>query len=304
VLFREPEANRIVELHIVQLARFLEKTIQPEADVLAFLGSIDSGADDAVRDAIEARSAKQKKRDGLSVLLQTTGGYIEVAQRIADTLRHHYPKRVEFIVPNYAMSAGTVLVMSGDDIQMDYYSVLGPIDPQVERVGTGRFVPALGYLEKFNELVEKSRQGTLTDAELTFLVERFDPAELHQFEQARELSKTLLRDWLASYKFKDWKQTETRKRPVTPQMRQERATEIAAKLNDTKKWHVHGRGISRAVLERELNLKTGDFGANPKLATAIRGYYKALVDYGDVLGLTDSSLAVHTTQGYHVAYFK
>ena len=61
-------------------------------------------------------------------------------QRIAETLRHHYD-RVEFIVPNYAMSAGTVLVMSGDAIHMDYFSVLGPIDPQV-RDETGRQLPA------------------------------------------------------------------------------------------------------------------------------------------------------------------
>ena len=37
---------------------------------------------------------------------------------------------------------------------MDYYSVLGPIDPQVNR-GEG-LVPALGYLKKYDELIEKS----------------------------------------------------------------------------------------------------------------------------------------------------
>jgi ClpP class serine protease len=52
------------------------------------------------------------------------------------------------------MSAGTVLVMCGDNIYMDYFSVLGPIDPQVKRRSKGNvYVPALGYLEKYNELV-------------------------------------------------------------------------------------------------------------------------------------------------------
>jgi hypothetical protein len=79
--------------------------------------------------------------------------------------------------------------MSGDHIYMDYFSVLGPIDPQVRRRdGGGYYVPALGYLEKYNRLIEKSKKGSLTAAELTFLIEKFDPAELDQFEKARDLS--------------------------------------------------------------------------------------------------------------------
>lgn len=120
------------------------------------------------------------------VILETEGGYIEVAQRIAETLRHHY-KRVEFVVPNFAMSAGTVLVMSGDAIHMDYFSILGPIDPQVDNVN-GQQVPALGYLVQYDRLLKKAQQGTLNTAEITFLIEKFDPAELYRYEQARELS--------------------------------------------------------------------------------------------------------------------
>src|SRR5579863_7668178 len=102
------------------------------------------------------------------------------------------------------MSAGTVLVMSGDAIHMDYYSLLGPIDPQLERAGSADLVPALGYLVQFERLIEKSRKGKLTTAELTFLVEKFDPAELYSYEQARELSIALLKEWLVRYKFKNW----------------------------------------------------------------------------------------------------
>ena len=56
---------------------------------------------------------------------------MDVVQRVVDTLRRHY-NLVDFIIPNYAYSAGTVLAMSGDAIHMDYYSRLGPIDPQIE----------------------------------------------------------------------------------------------------------------------------------------------------------------------------
>jgi hypothetical protein len=89
---------------------------------------------------------------------------------------------------------------------MDYYSILGPIDPQIKN-RQGVFVPALGYLDKYNELVQKSAAGGLTPAELTFLVQKFDPAELHRFEQARDHSVDLLKKWLVQYKFKNWTKT-------------------------------------------------------------------------------------------------
>src|SRR2546425_1668978 len=119
-------------------------------------------------------------------------------------------------VPNQAMSAGTVLVMSGDEIWMNYFSTLGPIDPQVERRdGREGLIPALGYLAKYRELVEKSRNGTLTSAEAAFFVQNFDAAELFSYEQAKKLSVELLKAWLVKYKFKNWKRTQTHRRIVT-----------------------------------------------------------------------------------------
>lgn len=267
-----PPPEAIVEEQLDNRISVLEESLQ--ADALAFLGRIIYGVDDVIRDAVEAI---ENKRKNLAVILETTGGYIEVTQRIADTFRHHYA-RVEFLVPNFAMSAGTVLVMSGDAIRMDYYSVLGPIDPQVERPG-GESVPALGYLAQYERLIEKSANGQLTPAELAFLVEKFDPAELYRYEQARELSVSLLTEWLEKYKFSNWKKTRTRGRRVTQKMRIDRAEEIARNFNDTDRWHSHGRGISMAVLQKDLNLEIDDFGLDPELASKIKAYYKLLRDY-------------------------
>ena len=195
-----------------------------------------------------------------------------------DILRRHY-RAVDFVVPNYAMSAGTVLVLSGDAIHMDYYSILGPIDPQVRSPTQDRMVPALGYLEQYERLVKKSAAGTLTTAEMAILVQRFDPAELYLYEQARELSITLLKEWLAIYKFKNWKVTKTRKVKVTKRMREQRAAEIAAMLNKTDMWHSHGRGISMDVLRKKIGLEIDDFGAKAELNDGIKSYYRLLQDY-------------------------
>lgn len=268
----ERDANAIIEQRLDERADALEKAVK--ADVLTYVGPMYPPADDEIKDAVEGI---KDRRNALMFVLETEGGLVTVAERIALILRHHYG-RVDFLVPSFAMSAGTVLVMSGDAIHMDYASVLGPIDPQVSK-GGGGFVPALGYLEQFNRLIKKSAAGKLTTAEATWLVERFDPAELYRYEQERELSIALLKQWLVKYKFKDWKKTQGRKKTVTRKMRTDRAGTIARQLNRTDRWHSHSRGIPMEVLSRDLKLLIDDFGSDQKLAPLVHSYYRLLKDY-------------------------
>jgi len=244
------------------------------SDVLVFVGPIEYRIDDLIRYSVESIENKRRK---LVVLLETGGGYIEVAERVAETFRHHY-RHVEFIVPNFAMSAGTVLAMAGDRIYMDYYSILGPIDPQIERP-EGHMVPALGYLAKYDELIAKSAAGDLTTAELAYLIQHFDPAELHTYEQARNLSIELLKAWLVKYKFRNWRKTEIRRESVTKAMKEKRAEEIARGLNNTKRWKSHARGLSMEVLRKELKVKIDDFRNDQNLNSRIQAYYRLLKDY-------------------------
>jgi hypothetical protein len=246
-----------------------------DGDVLTYIGPIVTPAEDLIRDELEAIDPK---RGRIFFILETAGGYIEVAQRIADTLRHHY-QYVDFVVPNACMSAGTVLAMSGNAIHMDYYSVLGPIDPQVQRPGDGALIPALGYIAKYKELIGKAKEEGLTAAEIAYLVQRFDPAELYSYEQAKELSISLLEEWLVSYKFRDWATTATRGLPVTEDMKKARAKEIAEKLQNTEAWHSHSRGISMAVLHRDVNLQIEDLEQTPEIHRKLRAYYKLLKGY-------------------------
>ena len=233
------DANDFIESQLDIRLTELEKIT--DSDVLCFNGSLLGRVDDLFREVVEKLKSLKTKKSKLTVILTTGGGYIEVVSRIVDTLRHHYIE-VDFIVPNYAYSAGTVLAMSGDAIFMDYYSRLGPIDPQVENAD-GHWVPALGYLAQYERLIRKANAGTLTTAEAELLIHGFDQAELYHYEQARNLSITLLKQWLVKYKFKNWKKTAGRGKAVTPQMRTNRAANIAKILNDTEKWHVHGVGF-------------------------------------------------------------
>jgi hypothetical protein len=291
----ERDSNRLIESELNGRAERLEAAAG--SHVLSFLGPMYPPADDAVKDAIEEMTGGRRRRaEALLVVLETDGGLITVAERMARIFRHHY-RRVDFLVPTFAMSAGTVLVMAGDDIYMDYASTLGPIDPQIRR--QGRFVPALGYLEQYRRLVQKSAEGKLTAAEMAILIENFDQAELYQFEHERKLSIALLEQWLVKYKFKNWRVTETSKTPVTRQKRVQRATEIGEKLNDTEVWHSHSRGIPMEVLRRNLKLLINDFGSDPALAQPMHDYFRLLSDYRMRRG---HEFFVLHTKGRHVGY--
>jgi hypothetical protein len=268
-------ANEFVEQKLHEGLRSVETQFGCHA--LSFSGPLLNGVDDILRNTIEKKIQQKPKSTKLAVLLTTPGGLLEPVQRMVDTIRRHY-RIVDFAIPNYAYSAGTVFALSGDAIHMDYYSRLGPIDPQLKS-SRGRSVSALGHLEKYNELIKKAQDGTITTAEVQLLISGFDQAELYNIEQARELSISALEEWLVKYKFKNWKKTATRGLPVTNRMKKERASQIGQQLNDTKRWHSHGYGISMEVLRRDLNLLIDDFGTNSAISSAIRSYHDLLTDY-------------------------
>lgn len=243
-----------------------------DADAVSIISPILYGLDVSVRDAIESI---EEKKNTLAVIHDTSGGVLEVVERIVDCIRHFY-KEVIFIIPDRAMSAGTILALSGDRILMDYFSCLGPIDPQIEK--EGKLVPALSYLNQFERLNKKAENGTLTSAEYA-LLSKLDLGELYQFEQARELSCELLVEWLTKYKFKNWTKTRTRQTPVTDQMKKERADEIAKALNDNERWHSHGRGIDKQKLMDEIKLEIEDYTEINGLGKIVREYIELLKDY-------------------------
>jgi hypothetical protein len=136
-------------------------------------------------------------------------------------------------------------------------------------------VPALGYLIRYQDLLDKANAGKISTAEMALLL-NFDQGNLYSYQQARDLSVALLEEWLVKYKFKDWKKTETTRKKVTLKMKRDRAKEIAEKLNEPKRWNSHGIGIGMERIRRDLNLKIDDFGENEKLNENVRRYHKIL----------------------------
>ncbi len=66
----------------------------------------------------------------LDLVLHTPGGLVLAAYQIAHAIRLHKGK-VTVFVPHYAMSGGTLIALSADEIMMGEHAVLGPVDPQI-----------------------------------------------------------------------------------------------------------------------------------------------------------------------------
>jgi membrane-bound ClpP family serine protease len=257
-----------------------ELSVLLDADIFTYWGQIIDGNEKEILKIIESLAKDPDKKDKLFVILTTGGGSAIAVERYVNMLRHHYSV-VNFIVPDFAFSAGTIFCMSGDDIYMDYFSVLGPIDPQVKNK-EGNWVAALGYLDKVNELIAKAKANDLTQAEFIILKD-FDLAELKGYEQAKELTISLLKKWLVKYKFKNWAKHETNPallgQIVTDAEKETRAGEIADMLSDNNLWKSHGRPINIETLEKDLRLKIIDYSNNDAVRDLVREYYDLLSDY-------------------------
>jgi len=245
------------------------------ADFLFYYGPITDSLDKPFRDLVEELKADPTNNNTLFIVLNTPGGSAETVERLVKITRHHYDE-VNFIIPDAAYSAGTIFCLSGDNIYMDYSSSLGPIDPQV--YNGKNWVPALGYLDKVEELINKSIAGTISQAELIMLREQ-DLAMLRRHEQARDLTVALLKEWLVKFKFKNWNTHSSSGNPVTQAEKEQRAEEIARDLGDNKIWHSHGRSIGVSALTHILRLKIEDYSADTTLRALIRDYNDLICQY-------------------------
>lgn len=89
----------------------------------------------------------------IDLVVHTPGGMVLAAMQIARALKAH-PAKVTVHVPVYAMSGGTLIALAADEIAMDDFSVLGPIDPQIAGIPAASLlaVKAEKPIEEINDL--------------------------------------------------------------------------------------------------------------------------------------------------------
>jgi phage FluMu protein Com len=218
----------------------------------------------AVADQIDSLSG-----EAVDVVLETPGGLAERAEDIVRMIRNKF-ESVAFIVPGAAMSAGTIMVMSGDEILLEPSSSLGPIDAQVFVAGKNFSAEAfLTGLEKIKEEVE--RTGSLNRAYIPIL-QGISPGEIQACQNAQDFSKKLVSAWLAKWKFRTWTTHVSSGKSVTEREKKQRAATVARQLCKHSHWLTHSRSIKLDDL-RAMRLKITDYTQDPDLCDAIRRYH-------------------------------
>lgn len=141
--------------------------------------------------------------DTLDLLLHTPGGDPTAAERIVMTCRS-YVKSFRVIVPQTAMSAGTLVAMGADSIAMTETSELGPIDPQMI-ISSGQeqiLRPAAAFVDAYLDLINKSQEAIKNGQPphpYIELLRKFDPTWIQVCLKARELARTIAGEFLNKY---------------------------------------------------------------------------------------------------------
>ena len=197
----------------------------------------------------------------LDVLVHSPGGYSEATESIVQQLRGKY-NDLRFIVPSFAKSAATMLVMSGNEILLDRDAELGPIDPQM-RTPNGGTSPAVAIIELFERAQKELAQDPGKLASWMPILSQLGPSLLVDCDHAIELSSTLVKDWLKKYMFSGDPEGE------------QKATKISKFLGDHTYFKSHGRAVKIPDLA-QLGAKVTDLRSNPALYQAVDELYCCL----------------------------
>lgn len=198
-----------------------------------------------------------KEKNEVDILHVTPGGSAQQVDKFVEKLRPRF-NRVAFLLPCIAMSAGTIFVMSGDEIIMGPNAFIGPIDPQVANK-EGRFVPAQSLLHLIEEIRKRGEKklanGRNPDWTDILLLKEIDAKEIGSAMTASEYSIELVKKYLYQYKFKYWKKHSSTGQLVQDEEKSERSKEIAKKLCDHSEWKSHSRGITREAAWQDCRIK-------------------------------------------------
>lgn len=212
-----------------------------------------------------------EKITSVDIVFVTTGGIGEQVAKFVNKLRPRF-QSVAMIIPDIAMSAGTLFALAGDEIIMDSRAHIGPIDPQIPN-REGRFVPAQSLLtaisdiqERGEELLKKGQNPLWSDIQI---LNKIDAKEIGIALNSSGFSIDLAKDYLRKYKFMHWDK-HSDGRNVSEGDKKQRALKIANLLCKHDEWKTHSRGITRDVAWDVCKIKIANLEDTPGLEFAVR----------------------------------
>jgi ATP-dependent protease ClpP protease subunit len=152
---------------------------------------------------------KLDKRLGLDLILHTPGGGIAATQSIVNYLQKMFGKDIRAIVPQIAMSAGTIVACCCKEIWMGKQSNLGPIDPQL------RGIPAHGVVQEFKRAIKEVKNDASRIVIWQQIIGQYRPTFLGQCENAIKWSNDFVEQQLVGGMFESMPDKKNRAKRVT-----------------------------------------------------------------------------------------
>lgn len=202
--------------------------------------------------------------ENLDLILHSPGGVIEATEALVIYLRSKF-NHIRVIVPQLAQSAATMVACSANVIVLGKHSSLGPIDPQLlllTPLGL-RSTPAQSIVDQFARAKVECGNKDNFPAWAPMLPQ-YGPELLVRSENAIELSRELVRQWLEQWMFADDAEPD----------RTRKAAAISSWLGNHNAFRTHGRHIRRADLEAH-ELKVEHLEADPVIQDLILSIFHA-----------------------------
>ena len=140
---------------------------------------------------------KLDRSKGLDLILHTPGGDISATEQIIKYLRSMFNGDVRAIIPQMAMSAGSMIAVSCKSIVMGKQSCLGPFDPQINNL------PCQSVLKEFDRAVNDVSRNPASLGLWQTIISKLNPTFLTICQQADELSKDLADEILSHSTYSD-----------------------------------------------------------------------------------------------------
>ena len=173
-------------------------------------------------------------KKGLDLVLHTPGGDIAAAESLRNYLVNKFGTDIRVIVPQLAMSAGTMLACTAKTIVMGKHSSLGPVDPQI--IHQKNQLSAFEVIHEFERAHLDIKADTTKAYVWQPILQKYDLGFISSCEQAMGWSRELVTCWLNEN--------------MLSEKPKKNAEEIAEKLTDKKMLFAHNRHIDVSAIER------------------------------------------------------
>ncbi len=228
----------------------------------------DVSINDKDMNAFMAAVYKLDKTKGLDLILHTPGGEIAATEQIINYL-HSCFNDIKVIVPHMAMSAGSIISVSCNEIIMGKQSCLGPFDPQLAGVA------CQSVLKEFEDAKKDIQQNPAALGLWQVIINKYHPTFLYSCAQAVDLTNELADKFLGKV-VKDAK----------------KLADIKKAFNDNSESKLHSRHFSKAKLQK-LGLNVTSLEDDQKLQDLVLNLhhcYTILLEYFPVTKCVENSI--------------